>query len=233
MNDTLQILIELTEMDHAALETQAQLDGYPDMLKALERAETAAAGALEKTRAGLDAAKLARTGAEKDAAAMREKISRLERQQAMVKTEKEAEAMAHEIASLGERIDERETEGLEALINEEDLTEALAKAERKLAHTRKDNEAERVRIAEQTEEKKTRLERLRVERGTWTGKLDAEAFKDYERLHARHPGSALAPVDGETCSGCHWALTNNIVTKARAHSLQAHCEHCGRLVYVK
>lgn len=233
MEPLIATLIQLAEADATAERTRQQLEAYPTMLADLDKEARQADEALEKLERAKEQAGLARTQAEKDALALRQKVERLEKQQMMVKTAKEAEALTHEVANLNEQIEQTEERGLEQLIEEETLEEKLATARAQREKMAKRHETENTRIAGQSEEKEQRLERLRVERGSWLTQLPDDLQTTYERLQKQFPGSACAPLEGETCGGCHWTLTNGVISKAKLGKEPVHCDHCKRLLYAK
>ena len=161
-----------------------------------------------------------------------------ERLQAQLKTviaPREAEALQHEIATLGERrssSDDAELEALEEhgrleieldelLGREEPLTNDYLGAESALAEAESDIDGELQRIAE-------RLKALRAD-------VDKTVLRKYDRLRKNYVVAA-APLAGSRCEGCHLDLSAAEVDDARetaaASDGVAECPQCGRLLIV-
>jgi DNA repair exonuclease SbcCD ATPase subunit len=136
MKDVIRQIVDLCELDRQLHVVREQLQRYPAMLREMDQREKKAARAIEEITKRHKEAREGRRQAELDATGYREKIQKYKVQQGSVKTNRELEAIVHEIEGLESRIDAVETFGLELLEREEqaqlDLAEAEA-AQRKLA----------------------------------------------------------------------------------------------------
>lgn len=224
-------LKDLTEVDHAIVEARAQLAKYPRALEQLKHAQDAFALKQKETQEKLEKARQERRHAEKEVASLREQISKYLRQQASVKTNKEYQAMSHEIEQIQNRIDEWDTVGLEKLEIEDVCQRELDKMKADLQRQRAENEAQTNRIMELTREKEQFVQGLTADREKLFERLPEEWRDEYEMLHERFPGSACVTVEGEQCSGCHWHLVAQTRQAAKTGSEPARCEHCRRFLF--
>jgi predicted nucleic acid-binding Zn-ribbon protein len=232
MDALLQQYVSLTEIDALIVATEGQLAAYPKMLAAMDGAERQQTKAIEEARAESDAAARERRAAEKAVLDLREKVVKYTSQQGAVKTNKEYEALNHEMDRIREQIDAQETTGLEKLVIEEDCATRLTEAETLLARLREQHAGERKRIEGQIAEKRERLERVRAEREAAAAPLEEEERESYESVNKRNPGTACAPMDGDHCAVCGWQLTPHVRQEVNGGKL-ARCEHCRRFLYNK
>lgn len=166
-------------------------------------------------------------------AALDKQRNRLQGQLRTVIAPREAEALQHEIATLGSRrgdLDEAEltameeqsrleTELADLLAQEEELTADYLGAEQTLAIAETDIDGELKRIAD-------RLDGLR-------GAVDKAVLKQYDRLRANSMVAA-AGLTGSRCDGCHLDLSPAELDEVRETAAKkdgiAECPQCGRIL---
>lgn len=114
-----------------------------------------------------------------------------------------------------------EIEGLEA--GAESAKARVEKTRRELA----EHDREHARLAGEAalsdQDYQTAREKLLLE-------IPAMHREKYERIHARHPGSALVRIERGNCGGCHTALAQAEIERAARQPAQTTCENCGRLL---
>lgn len=231
MKDILKQLIELRELDARIHELREQLHLYPGMLKELDAREKKAQREIDTIRQRFRDSREGRRQAELDANGLREKIRKYKIQQGSVKTNRELEAINHEIETLEAKIEELDTFGLESLENEERAQEELARAEEKKKRLVEENDRERSRIAEQTETKRENMARLQREQAQRLARIPEDIRELYELLNQKYPGSAIVPVKEGACSGCSMNLVRQRVTEVRRADQPVRCDNCTRLLY--
>ena len=231
MLELLSQLIAITEVDgeiHAAREALAR---YPKALEALAAKEKAAADAASKAEAAKAAATAARRKAEQEVRALREKIQKSQEHQALVKTNKEFEAITAEIEGVREKIDAADTAGLEALEAEEAADKAVAKTAADLAHLKNEGAIERERLGGLSAEKQAILKTLEAERARLFDRLPEAAKEEYALLNERFPGTGVVPVRGGCCGGCNFTLVAQRILETKRASELVRCDHCRRIMY--
>lgn len=60
--------------------------------------------------------------------------------------------------------------------------------------------------------------------------LPEAARQKYLRIQDRYPGSALAHIRGESCTGCHTSLSRAEMERVRHSPGETTCENCGRIL---
>lgn len=233
MSSLIDKYIELSELDRLIVEIGAQLERYPALLSRLNSEQKSYEEALAGAQERLERAAHDRRQAEKEIDALRVNVSKYLAQQNRVKTNKEYQAILHEIENAQNKIDEWETQGLEHLEAEDEAARIKREAEENLARLHGEGEVERQRIQTQIEEKQARLASINKKKAALLGPLDEEAREEYEILNKRYPGSAVAPMQDDHCGGCNWRLV--LSTQQHVHQGEGlvRCDHCRRYLYVR
>lgn len=230
--EILERIRDLADVDKAAHALRKQLGLYPDLLKGLDAKESAAKAKEDGFAKGHAEARERRRKAELEIKSLREQVGKYLGQQNQVKTQKEFDAVTHEIQNVKARIDEAENAGLEALEaeerNEADRKTAAAAREKLKA----ENDAERARIAKQIEEKKSRLSGLEEERGKLAAAVPVELQETYALVDERHPGEAVAKLEGESCGGCGYTFPKHVQQAIRHGEGLTRCPNCSRWMSV-
>jgi len=159
---------------------------------------------------------------------------RLEMQMKTVIAPREAEALMHEMATLGEQIDELDLHELESL-------EAQSRIDDELATHLRGEEQLRGRLghaddalAGEVRDIDSELATLAASRVTLRDALAATLLSTYDRKRAAL-GVAVARLVGKQCQGCHLELSAaeiDTVKDEAAESGVTDCPDCGRLLIV-
>jgi predicted nucleic acid-binding Zn-ribbon protein len=231
-----EILLALQAVDTQADRLQHRRKNSP--LRADFADATAQARAWERerdaTRTRIDELGVAIERAEERGAELLTHRQRLEQQMKTVIAPREAEALMHEMATIGEQIDELDVHELEALeeqaalddrlsghlAGEEPLRTRLRLADDALAAELVDIDAELVALDER--------------RAELRGALTDSLLSTYDRKRAAL-GVAVAPLVGRQCQGCHLELSAAEVDTVKAEAAETgvtDCPECGRLLIV-
>ena len=126
----MEALLALQRQDSLILESRRKRDDIPRRRDALRDAVNRAKAALEESKKDLEQARLQRRTVEKDVEGITADSNKLERQLHDVKTNKEYQAILHEIELLKNKRSDYETRILESYEREEALVAAQRAAER-------------------------------------------------------------------------------------------------------
>lgn len=159
---------------------------------------------------------------------------RLERQMKTVIAPREAEALMHELDTVGAQIDELDVHELESLEEQSAIDDQLAvhlqgeeQLRDRLAHA---DDALAVEVADIDRE----LADLAVKRGELRPQLSDALLGTYDRKRTAL-GVAVAPLVGKQCQGCHLELSAaeiDTVKREAADTGVTDCPDCGRLLIV-
>lgn len=169
--------------------------------------------------------------AERDSADIDTKRDGLQAKLKTVIAPREAEALQHEIATLGERrsaLDDVELEALEeqALLDDE-LEELLGEEEA----VREGHAEATARCAAAESEIDDELARIGARLGDLRAEVGDVLLRRYDRLREHHVVAASA-LAGSRCQGCHLDLSAAEVDQVREAATGgiADCPNCGRLL---
>src|SRR6266478_369506 len=204
MNADLERVIALQRLDSAAEAARKKLADEPEHEKALDaRLETATE---RVAKAKLAENKNARGAIDKDVALHQGRLSKYREQAMAVKTNQEYHAIQHEIAHAQGEIKTHEDRMLERMIEADDLTATIKKAEADLAAEQKAIEADRKAMKAEHGELQAALERITGERAQIVGALDKQVLLTFEQVSRKRNGVAVAEAKNGICTICHVRL---------------------------
>ena len=145
---------------------------------------------------------------------------------------KELQAIEVEIASLKRRQTELEDEAIVLMEQIEPVDGELAALGERMAALRVARTAATEELAAAEAEADAELATVLEERAALATSLDADLLATYERVLAQQGGVAVSRLAGNTCDGCHLALSAvelDRVKHERPDVLVYH-EECGRIL---
>ena len=231
MNSDLQHLIELQDLELAAERLRHRIIDVPNAQAALDARieERNAVVAAVKERASANAA--ARREIEKELAVVQGRLSKFKDQLMAVKTNKEYQAMQHEIATAEQGVRDHEDRLLERM----EETDALA-AELKAATTAltaEQGEVAKAKTALEHDRSGWDRELLEIDtrRTAVSGQLSPAALQLFEHVARHRKGVALSEARGGHCTQCHVRLRPQVFNEVRRNDALHQCESCSRILY--
>ena len=235
-------------MDAAALLALQAIDSAIDQIGHRRRrlpelaARAAAASTVRTLTDARDAARAQAAAAEADvvaaeaaAADIGTKRARLEGQLRTIISPREAEALMHEIATLGTRRDELDDAELEALGRQEEAEAAAAVAEAGLPAAEAALADAQAQLEAAAAGLDAELAEQQAARASVASGISATDVATYERARQQFDGVAIAHLDGARCSGCHLDLARADLDALRAlpDGEVGECPQCGRFLSVR
>jgi len=231
MNADLERLIALQRLDSAAQDAEKRLADEPERQKAIDARLDEQRQLVNQAKEHLTASQNARRALEKDVSVHQGRLSKFREQAMAVKTNQEYHAIQHEIAFAQSEIKGIEDQILERMLEADELTAALKRAEAALTAEQKACDADRRALAAEQVELKGRLERVRNERQTLVSALAPAAFATFELVARRRNGVALAEAREGVCTICHVRLRPQIFNTIRRNDEIIQCDSCSRILY--
>jgi predicted nucleic acid-binding Zn-ribbon protein len=231
MNSDLERLIALQRLDSAAHDAERHLAEAPDRENALDARLDALGQDVTAAKERLAVNQNARRAIEKDVALQQGRLSKFRDQLMAVKTNREYQAMQHEIETAQNEVKALEEKVLERMLEADDLTAAVKKAEAALAADGKSVSAERQAIAAEAAELKTALERLRGERAQVVSGLSPQVLALFEQVARKRNGVAVAEARDGVCTICHVRLRPQVFNTVRRNDGIIQCDHCNRILF--
>ncbi len=231
MNADLERLIALQRLDSAAERARKKLADEPEHEAALDARLEAAKQRVATAKASLAENKSARGAIDKDVALHQGRLSKYREQAMAVKTNQEYHAIQHEIAHAQGEIKAHEDKMLERMLEADDLTATIKKAESDLAAEQKAIDADRQAMTAEHGELQASLERLTAERAQIVGGLDKQVLLMFEQVSRKRNGVAVAEAKDGICTICHVRLRPQVFNTVRRNEQIIQCDSCNRILF--
>jgi predicted nucleic acid-binding Zn-ribbon protein len=230
MRATKDLLLKLQQLDDEIAALRADEESIPTKKQDLEEGLSAIRTRLEEAKErSIELAKK-RKDQEIELEATSDKMSKFQSQLFQVKSNREYEALQHEIAALKEKSSEVEDEILETLERTEEVSEAIEAEEKALKAEAARSEAERANL---DEELKTLTDAIKVkddERERLVVNLDQVLLRRYDRIRKNKGGLAVTSVENGACGGCFRRIPPNEMQNLKKDDEIIMCEGCGRII---
>lgn len=77
-----------------------------------------------------------------------------------------------------------------------------------------------------------KLDSVLQERNSLAGQVPAEILQRYEQVLKRRKGSAVVPLQKESCGGCHMHLPPQVIVNVKKGQDLVACDSCQRILYL-
>jgi uncharacterized protein len=231
MHPDLERLITLQRLDTTAEAARRKLADEPEHAKALEARLEAARQRVAAAKDALAANQVARRAIEKDVAMHQGRLSKFRETAMVVKTNVEYHAVQKEIGYAQGEIKTLEDKVLERMLEADELTSALKKAEADLAAEQKAADAERKAITAQHGELQASVDRIAGERAQLVAALDRSVLAMFEQVAKKRNGVAVAEAKDGICTICHVRLRPQVFNTVRRNEAITQCDSCNRVLY--
>jgi predicted nucleic acid-binding Zn-ribbon protein len=227
----LERLIALQRLDSTLHGAERRISEDPARQQAFDARLDAARLVVATAKERLAESQTARRAIEKDVALHQGRLSKFREQAMAVKTNQEYHAVQHEIAFAESEIKGLEDRILENMLESDDLTAAVKRAEAALAAEQKSIDADRRTLAAEKTELEASLERLRKERADLAATVDKGLLARFDLVSQRRNGVGLAEAKGGICTICHVRLRPQVFNTVRRNDEITQCDSCNRILY--
>ena len=232
MSPDLEHLIELQNLETAIEEARRRIAAHPQRVAEADARLAHAKEAVEAAKQRNKASQEARRDAEKEAATYQGRLSKFKDQLAAVKTNREYQAMQHEIETAQKDLGVVEERVLERMMESDALAAEIKKVEQALATQQKDVDAEKKTLAEELVTVEAALKDATEKRSARVASLPPQLIALFEQVARARKGIALATAtrDG-LCSACHVRLRPQVFQEIRRNDQIIQCFSCNRILY--
>jgi predicted nucleic acid-binding Zn-ribbon protein len=232
MSPDLERLIQLQRLETIITEARSTIALHPQRLAALDARLDEAKRAVESAKDQLKSNADRRRELEKDVAVYQGRLTRFKDQLSAVKTNREYQAMQHEIATAQSDLGSVEEKMLERMLEADELTAASRRAETTLAAQSKEIEAERKALTEELASTEAALKQSTEARAALVKDLEPRLLALFEQVAKVRKGVAIcvATRDG-LCSVCHVRLRPHVFQLIRQNDTIVQCDSCQRVMY--
>ena len=227
----LERLIALQKLDTTADAARRTLAEEPERERAFEARLEDARQRVAAAKAQLAENQNARRAIEKDVAVHQGRLSKFREQAMAVKTNIEYHAVQKEMSFAQTEIKALEDRILEGMLEADELTAALKKADHELAAEQKAIEAARRSMTTEHAELSASLERIVRERAELVAATDPALVATYEQVLRRRNGIAVAEAVDCICTICHVRLRPQVFNTVLRNDRIMQCDTCQRFLY--
>jgi uncharacterized protein len=227
----LQHLIPLQQLDSEIDAIRRRIVEIPTLQEAMAARLADQHAAVTAARQQLADNQAARRDIEKDVAAVQTRLSKYKDQLMAVKTNKEYQAMQHEIAAAQEAIRAHEDTILERMEEAEGLSATLESAEAELKRQEAAVSVERTVLDAEAAALDGQADEKQAARAVVAAKLSAPALRLFEHVARQRKGQALAQARDGICTVCHVRLRPQVFNEVRRSESLIQCESCLRILY--
>jgi predicted nucleic acid-binding Zn-ribbon protein len=227
----LQHLIELQRLDLEMEMCRRRITEIPAAQEALASRAAERQAAVQAVKERIAATGASRREVEKELAGVQSRLSKYKDQLMAVKTNKEYQAMQHEIATAEGLVRSHEDRLLDLMEASEQEAADLKSAEAAMkAEQAQIADEQRALDAEKTS-RAAQLERLTSERATVAARIPAGVLAIFDRVAHGRKGIAVAEAKEGHCSVCHVRLRPQVFNDVRRNDAIIQCESCTRILF--
>jgi len=231
MHPDLQHLIELQDLDLAAERVRRRIADIPGAVAALDSRLSERTAAVAAIKSRIEASQAARREIDKELAAVQGRLSKYKGQLMEVKTNKEYQAMQHEIQAAEQLVRDQEDRLLERMEEQDTLSAELKAAEAALKSAQGEIAAEKKTIEDDRAVLDQTLQKHITDRKALTAQITAAALSLFERLSQHRKGVALSEARNGGCLQCNVRLRPQVFNEVRRMDALIQCDNCSRILY--
>ena len=232
MSPDLERLVQLQHLESAIAEARAHVSAHPQRLAEADARLADADRVVQEAAQRLKDAQEARRVAEKDAALYQGRLTKFKDQLSAVKTNREYQAMQHEIETAQKDLGAAEEKVLERMMEIDQLAAEAKQAETARAAQKKVIDAEKAELARELADTEKTLVDTTAKRAALVASVEPRLMSLFEQVAKVRKGVALsmATRDG-LCSICHVRMRPHVFQQVRQNDAVIQCDSCQRILY--
>jgi predicted nucleic acid-binding Zn-ribbon protein len=232
MSPDLQRLIKLQQLESTIADAKATIASHPQRLADADARLNDSKHAVDAAKAQLKDNQEARRNLEKDVAVYQGRLTKFKDQLSLVKTNKEYQAMQHEIATAQSDLGGVEEKVLERMLEADTITADVKRAEAALVVRQKEIDAEKKEMTAELASVEASLKEATEGRVELLKNLEPRLIAIFEQVARVRKGVAIsmATRDG-LCSVCHVRMRPPVFQQVRQNDNIIQCESCQRILY--
>ena len=232
MSPDLQRLIDLQRLETQIAAARAAIAAHPQRLAEADAQMAAATQVLDEAKNRLKENTEARRALEKDTALYQGRLSKFRDQQSAVKTNKEYQALGHEIETAQRDLGSVEEKVIERMVEADSIAADVKQAEALFAAKRKEIDAQKKQLADELAAVEASLKTATEQRAALLAQIEPRLVSTFEQVARVRKGIAvtLATRDG-LCSVCHVRLRPQVFQLVRTNDAIIQCDSCQRILY--
>ena len=232
MSPDLDRLVKLQQLDSTIEDARRKIAAHPQRLAEADARLNDAKQHVATAKDRLKASQETRRTLEKDVAVFQGRIAKFKDQQAAVKTNKEYQALGHEMETAARDLAAVEEKVLEQMMDADVIAADIKQAEGVLAREQKEVDADKAALAKELASVEAALAQASAARAELVAQTDQRLLGMFEQVARARKGIAIcvATRDG-LCSACHVRLRPQVFQEVRRNDAIIQCNSCNRILY--
>ena len=227
----LERLIRLQRLETSAEEARRTIADQPQRILGLDRRLEEAKGLVASIKQRVTENQTVRRDEEKELATVQSRLTKYKDQLLEVKTNREYQAMQHEIAAAQTEVSRHEDRILERMLELDELTREVRQAESTLAKVQSEVTAERAALEEQARQLEAELSKAAETRAQLVAEISPRAVATFDNVARGRKGVAVAEAREGHCTLCHVRLRPQVFNEIRRNDAIIQCDSCQRILY--
>jgi len=231
LNSQLDILINLQEIDSKMLNLENRIHQIPEEIFDLDQTLDNERKSVEELNSLVNEGNKQRVLLEGDVESFKDKLSKYKTQLMEVKTNKEYQAMLHEIENTNQEIRTIEDQTLEQMVKTEESEQQLEEAKQKLATQESLLSKKRDELESSGLKIQGNIDQFKDERDQLEKQIQDEILQQYKKIALARNQIALAEAKDQSCQACHVRLRPQLFNEIKTNQKIITCESCNRILY--
>lgn len=160
-----------------------------------------------------------------------QKITKHQTQMGQVTTNKEYQALKHEIENEKLANKKIEDEILEIMLTLEERAKVIPEFEKAVHAAKEELKKAEAEMAGRLEEKRQILKQAEAEVAAAEDAMPPDLLVTYKRLFNSMGAGAISPLNGRSCTECYTEATSQQINDLKSNRVVT-CKSCGRLLYL-
>ena len=226
----IRLLIEIQNLDKEIRTCKSTIKTYPAQFEEIEKTFQEHCRQLDVIKQRRDAMIKKHHAMELDLKDYEEKKNKFLSHQFDVETNKEMQALQHEIDMVSEKIDKTEDGILSLLEDEESLKEQIEQMKTIVAAEEQAAAIHKQELQEELNNLKKKCQELMDKRDALLIDLPDPVKEFYDEVHTRYVGDIVVPVISGSCSGCFMQLLPQRLVQVHIGKEIVYCDRCLRIL---
>ncbi len=231
MNIDLEKLIDLQQLDSKISQLKERTQEIPESIEGLNGTLEGGKRELEEAEALLGEKNTRRRELELEVESSREMLTKYRSQLMEVKTNKEYQAMLHEIANEEGEIAQKEDQILEGMMVIEETEQLTEKARIQFQEHEKEIIRKRGELEKFASAAQAQIDDLQQEKNGLQSQIPEDLNHQYEKIATVRNGLALAEAKDQSCQACHVKMRPQLFAEIKSSQEIIRCENCSRFLY--
>ncbi len=231
MNSELQGLVELQELDIRIGQIQQRVGEVPGEIEGASLTLEESTRNLEQVQEQIGQAAKDRRELEGAVESLKERLSKYKDQLMEVKTNREYQAMLHEISNAEGAISAKEDKILEHMMRTDVLEQRAEQAQKQLKERTAQVSARRQELESLVSESESQVTDFQNQRNLVEKQIPESLLEQYRRIASARDGVALVAVTDQSCQACNVRLRPQLFAEVKASQRIMTCESCNRILY--